>query len=68
MLDLLNGAQTERTRLKMVRERPLPFPPEPFRSGVINLTRRSLDRADRNQGKRDLWLRLLDGLDLGFDS
>ena len=68
MLDLLNGAETERTRLKMVREMPLPFPPEPFRTGVINLTRRSLDRADRNQGKRDLWLRLLDGMGLGFDS
>ena len=29
MLDLLAGRETERTRLEMVRERPLPFPPEP---------------------------------------
>ena len=68
MLDLLDGRATERTRLGMVREKPVPFPPEPLRSGVVNLTRRSLDRADRNEGRRDLWLRLLDSLGLGFDS
>jgi glycine/D-amino acid oxidase-like deaminating enzyme len=28
-LDLLDGADTERTRLQLVRRRPLPFPPEP---------------------------------------
>ena len=68
MLDYLNGAGTERTRLKMVREKPLPFPPEPMRSAVINLTRRSMDQADRNKGKRNLWLKLLDATGLGFDS
>jgi glycine/D-amino acid oxidase-like deaminating enzyme len=30
MLDLLEGRPTERTRLEMVRTKPLPFPPEPF--------------------------------------
>jgi hypothetical protein len=39
MLDLLNKVDNERTRLKMVREKPIPFPPEPFRSAVVNLTR-----------------------------
>ncbi len=68
MLDLLNDQETERTRLKMVREKPMPFPPEPLRSGVINLTRWSMDRADRYEGKRNLWLRLLDATGLGFDS
>jgi glycine/D-amino acid oxidase-like deaminating enzyme len=68
MLDLLAGADTERTRLRMVRARPLPFPPEPLRYGVIQLTRRSLARADREQGRRNLWLRALDRLGLGFDS
>jgi glycine/D-amino acid oxidase-like deaminating enzyme len=68
MLDLLSGAQTERTRLAMVRSKPVPFPPEPARSAVIQLTRASIARADRNQGKRDLWLRTLDRLGLGFDS
>jgi glycine/D-amino acid oxidase-like deaminating enzyme len=68
MLDLLSGEETERTRLRMVRERPLPFPPEPARSIGINLTRWSLDRADANAGQRNLWLRTLDRFGLGFDS
>ena len=34
----------------------------------INLTRWSLARADRNEGRRNLWLRTLDRLGLGFDS
>jgi hypothetical protein len=68
MLDLLEGRPTERTALRMVRTRPLPFPPEPFRYGVVQLTRWSLDRADRNAGRRNLWLRALDFAGLGFDS
>ncbi len=68
VLDLLAGEETERTSLQMVREKPLPFPPEPARSAGINLTRWSLDRADRNAGKRNLWLRGLDKVGLGFDS
>lgn len=67
MLDLLSGAQTERTRLRMVRERPLPFPPEPFAWLGIQLTRWAMAREDRT-GKRNLWLRSLDRLGLGFDS
>jgi glycine/D-amino acid oxidase-like deaminating enzyme len=68
MLDLLAGRPTERTRLAMVRRKPVPFPPEPVRSAVIGLTRRSIDRADRNEGRRNLWLKTLDRLGLGFDS
>ncbi len=68
MLDLLAGEQTERTALSMVRSKPVPFPPEPVRSAVIQLTRASIARADRNAGRRDLWLRTLDRLGLGFDS
>jgi len=68
MLDLLNGKTTERTELEMVRNKPFPFPPEPFRSTVINLTRQAMDKADRNQGHRNLWLKMLDSFGLGFDS
>jgi glycine/D-amino acid oxidase-like deaminating enzyme len=68
MLELLDGVDSPRTRLEMARTWPIPFPPEPLRSVVINLTRRSMNRADRNQGQRDLWLRVLDRLGLGFDS
>ena len=68
MLDMLDGQSTERTKLEMVRQKPVPFQPEPLRSPIINLTRYSLDQADRNQGRRNLWLRTLDALGLGFDS
>ncbi|WP_084464033.1 NAD(P)/FAD-dependent oxidoreductase [Microtetraspora fusca] len=68
MLDLLGGESTERTRLRMVRTKPMPFPPEPARSGVIQLTRWSIARADAHEGRRNLWLRTLDAMGLGFDS
>jgi glycine/D-amino acid oxidase-like deaminating enzyme len=68
MLDLLAGTPTPLTELEMVRTRPLPFPPEPLRSAGIAMTRRSLARADRSDGKRDLWLRTLDRFGMGFDS
>jgi len=68
MLDLLAGESTERTELTMVQRKPLPFPPEPLAYLGIQLTRRSLDRADRNHGKRNAWLRTLDRLGVGFDS
>jgi glycine/D-amino acid oxidase-like deaminating enzyme len=68
MLDLLSGAETELTSLGMVRSRPIPFPPEPVRSAVIQATRWSIARADAHEGRRNLWLRSLDRLGLGFDS
>jgi glycine/D-amino acid oxidase-like deaminating enzyme len=67
-LDLLSGVPTMRTELEMVREKPLPFPPEPFASIGIQATRWSLDRADHSQGRRNALLRTLDALGLGFDS
>jgi glycine/D-amino acid oxidase-like deaminating enzyme len=68
MLDLLAGEKTERTELEMVRGRPLPFPPEPAASLGINLTRWSLDRADHNDGRRNVLLKAMDAVGLGFDS
>jgi glycine/D-amino acid oxidase-like deaminating enzyme len=68
MLDLLAGEPTERTELEMVRKRPLPFPPEPAAAIGINATRWSLDRADHDRGRRNLLLKTLDALKLGFDS
>jgi len=67
-LDLVDGRETEATRLRYVRRRPVPFPPEPLRWAVIQLTRNRLAAADRNAGRRGLWLRTLDRLGLGFDS
>ncbi len=68
LLDLLAGRRNELTALDYVRSKPLPFPPEPLRWVGIELTRRSLDRADRNEGRRNLWLKALDMAGLGFDS
>ncbi len=67
-LDLVDGLDTERTRLAMVLEKPMPFPPEPVRWAGVQLTRWSLERADRRGGRRNLWLRTLDAAGLGFDS
>jgi glycine/D-amino acid oxidase-like deaminating enzyme len=67
ILDLLYAEDTDRTRLRMVRERPLPFPPEPIRAAAIHLTRWSMHQADTHNGTRNLWLRTLDKLGLGFD-
>ena len=68
MLDLLDGQESERTRLKMVRTKPIPFPPEPFRYLFIWFTQRSINRADQHEGRRNIWLRILDRVGLGFDS
>ena len=68
LLDKVDGLDTERTRLRMVRETPMPFPPEPLTWAVVQATRWSLDRADHRQGRRNVLLRTLDALGLGFDS
>jgi glycine/D-amino acid oxidase-like deaminating enzyme len=67
-LDLVDGRDTEATRSRYVRRKPVPFPPEPLRSAVIQLTRNRMAAADRRDGRRGLWLGLLDRLGLGFDS
>jgi glycine/D-amino acid oxidase-like deaminating enzyme len=67
MLDLLEGRRTERSDTEFVRRKPLPWPPEPFRYVGIQATRWSLDREDRT-GRRNVWLRAMDRMGLGFDS
>jgi hypothetical protein len=68
MLDLIDRQPTERTALRMVRETPLHYPPEPLRWVGARLTCRSMARADAHGGRRNLWLRTLDATGLGFDS
>lgn len=68
MLDLVGGSPSERTELEMVRSKPVPFPPEPLTALGVNLVRWSMDRADHREGKRNLLLKALDRLGLGFDS
>lgn len=66
-LDLLAGATTDRTELSMVRKAPLPFPPEPLRWPVVQLTKWAMQRED-STGRRGPWLRLLDRFGIGFDT
>jgi glycine/D-amino acid oxidase-like deaminating enzyme len=68
LLDKIDRLDTERTRLRMVRETPPPFPPEPFAFLGIQAARWSMDRADHHDGKRNLFLRAMDAVGLGFDS
>jgi glycine/D-amino acid oxidase-like deaminating enzyme len=68
MLDKLSGEKTERTELRMVREKPIPFPPEPAASIGVNLVRAAMNQADHNEGRRNLFLKTLDAVGMGFDS
>lgn len=67
-LDRLGRPEAPYLNLRMLRRRPFPWPPEPLRWAAIQMTQRALARADANQGKRGLWLKLLDAVGLGFDS
>lgn len=68
MLDKLDGVNTERTELQMVRDRPLPFPPEPAAMIGVNATQWSLMRADHREGERNLILKTLSAFGLGFET
>ena len=66
--DFILRPDSDLLRLRFVQSRPIPFPPEPLRSVAVQVVRRELDRADRNEGRRGLLLRTLDALGIGFDS
>ena len=68
MLDLLHGRRSVATQTEFVQSRPLPFPPEPFRFVGIQATRWSASDREDKTGKRNLWLRGLDRMGLGFDA
>ncbi len=54
--------------LRFVRSRPLPIPPEPVRTPVVELMRREVIRADEQEGRRGLFLAAMDAIGIGFDS
>ena len=68
MLDLTEEIKNEATLLQMVKHKPILFPLKPFRFLFIRLTQWSINRADQNNVRRNIWLGLLDRLGLGFDS
>ena len=59
---------SDRLRLRFIRSKPFPFPPEPLRTAAIWVMQRELARADANHGRRGALLRTFDWLGLGFDS
>lgn len=67
-VDMLLRPDADVLRLRFVRTRPMPFPPEPLRAGAIAVMKRLLARADRRGGRRGIMLRALDRLGIGFDS
>jgi glycine/D-amino acid oxidase-like deaminating enzyme len=66
--DFILQPAEDRLRLRFVTSPPIPFPPEPIRSLVVDTVRRELDRADREEGRRGLILRSLDAIGVGYDS
>ncbi|AZS38061.1 Gamma-glutamylputrescine oxidoreductase [Microbacterium lemovicicum] len=68
MLDLLAGADTPRTRLKMARRLPVPIPPEPFAYPLIQTMRHAVAASDANGGKDGPLLKLAGLFGVGFDS
>ncbi len=65
-IELLGYNPSEVIKMKFVTKRAMPFPPEPFKWIGIRLTQRALVKADKNGGRRGLWLKFLDMLGLGF--
>jgi len=68
MLDLLDGADTEITRTKLVRTKPLPLPPEPIASASVGIIRRAVAQSDRNGGRDGTILKLANALGYSFDT
>ena len=68
-LDLADARDTERTRLGLVRSRPVPFPPEPLRwAGITRTPRRAPPGPPPRPARPAPGLRPLDRLGMGFDS
>ncbi len=68
MLDLLDGADTARTRLKMARTLPTPIPPEPIAYPAIQAARAAVARADENGGRDGALLKTMGLFGIGFDT
>lgn len=65
-LELLGYQPSDILDMQFVRRKAMNWLPEPIRWIGVTLTRHELARADRNGGKRGLWLKLLDRLNMGF--
>jgi glycine/D-amino acid oxidase-like deaminating enzyme len=65
-IELLGYEPSEILNMQFITRKALPWAPEPFRWFGVKFTQNALLKADKNGGKRGLWLRFLDKLGLGF--
>jgi glycine/D-amino acid oxidase-like deaminating enzyme len=66
--DMILRPDSDLLRLRIVKARQIPFPPEPFRYAAFQAMRMEIARADRRQGRRGPLLRLMDRLGIGIAS
>ncbi len=64
MLDRLEDRQTEHTRLAMLADRPVRFPPEPFCNWAVKWSQADMAREDRT-GRRSLLLKAMSQFRIG---
>ena len=65
-IEFLGYQPSDVLEMQFVSSKSLPWAPEPFRWLGVRSTQYALIKADKNGGKRGLWLKFLDMLGLGF--
>jgi glycine/D-amino acid oxidase-like deaminating enzyme len=65
-IELLGYQPSDVLDMQFITRKALPWAPEPFRWLGVKFTQNALVKADKNGGKRGLWLKFLDTLGLGF--
>jgi glycine/D-amino acid oxidase-like deaminating enzyme len=65
-IELLGYEPSDVIEMQFVTRKSLPWAPEPIRWFAVRFTQNALIKADKNDGKRGLWLKFLDRLGLGF--
>jgi glycine/D-amino acid oxidase-like deaminating enzyme len=66
--DMLVHPEADLLRMRFVRDKPWPIPPEPLRSIGVAALQREYARADDREGRKSLFLRTLESMGIGFDS
>jgi len=65
-IELLGYQPSEVIDMQFVTSKAFSWPPEPVRWMAVRMTQLALTKADKNGGKRGVWLKFLDALGLGF--
>ncbi len=66
--DMLVHPDADVLRMRFVRTKPWPIPPEPLRSVGVAMLQREYARADEHEGHKSRFLRTLESMGIGFDS